>query len=92
MRSFQTGDGRHDIKPIVSRFSDDANISTYYARIAGANRSDTGMPTTAALYPRAVADDAMPAFKNFGDFESTGSLGSAFRRSHPAAAANFGRT
>ncbi|MFG0295180.1 MAG: DUF1501 domain-containing protein [Maioricimonas sp. JB045] len=78
VRSVQTGDGRHDIKPIVSRFSDDANISTYYARIAGANRPDSGMPTTAALYPRAVEAEAMPAFKNFGDFESTGSLGAAY--------------
>ena len=35
VRSFQTGDGNHDIKPIVSRHSINANIGSLYSRIAG---------------------------------------------------------
>ncbi len=78
VRSFTTGDSRHDIKPIVSRYTSDANLGTLYARVAGANRPQSGMPTNVTLYPRAVDDSAMPAIKQFGDFESAGSLGSGY--------------
>ncbi len=77
VRSFQTGDGNHDIKPIVGKATAGANISSYYARVAGATRPN-GMPSTAALYPQAVDDSTMPAFKTFGDFEATGPLSSSF--------------
>ncbi|MCA9080533.1 MAG: DUF1501 domain-containing protein [Planctomycetaceae bacterium] len=77
VRSFQTGDGNHDIKPIVGKASSNANISALYARVAGANRP-SGMPSTVALYPQAVDESTMPAFKNFGDFEATGPLGSSY--------------
>jgi hypothetical protein len=36
------------------------------------------MPTNVALYPQAVDEEAMPAIKNFGDFEASGSLGSGY--------------
>ncbi|MGD9858121.1 MAG: DUF1501 domain-containing protein, partial [Planctomycetaceae bacterium] len=49
VRSFKTGDGNHDIKPIVSRHTSGANLGTLYARVAGANRPRTGMPTNVAL-------------------------------------------
>lgn len=78
VRSFQTGDGNHDIKPIVGRDSYGANIGALYSRVAGANNPANGMPTNVALYPQAVQDSAMPAFKLFGDFEAAGTLGSAF--------------
>ena len=78
VRSFQTGDGRHDIKPIVGTATSQANIGSLYARIAGQNRPDSGMPTNVALYPRAVDESTMPAIKQFGDFESTGPLGARY--------------
>jgi hypothetical protein len=54
VRSFQTGTGNHDIKPVVCRDTAGANIGSLYARIAGTNDPQTGMPTNVALYPRAV--------------------------------------
>ena len=47
VRSFVTGDGNHDIKPVVCRETAGANIGSLYARVAGANRTETGMPTNA---------------------------------------------
>jgi hypothetical protein len=78
VRSFRTGDGNHDIKPIVGRATYGANLGSLYARVAGANRPGSGMPTNIALYPQAVDDSTEPAIKNFGDFESTGTLGAAY--------------
>ncbi|HET6881624.1 MAG TPA: DUF1501 domain-containing protein [Pirellulales bacterium] len=75
VRSFTTGDANHDIKPIVCRDSLGANIGSLYSRIAGPNRPATGMPTNVALYPQAVDAGALPAVKNFGDFEASGPLG-----------------
>ena len=78
VRSFTTGDGNHDIKPIVGRNSAKANLGSIYARVAGANRPDTGMPTNVALFPQAVDPEREPRQKQFGDFGATGSLGAAF--------------
>jgi len=78
VRSFTTGDGNHDIKPIVGRDSLDANLGAIYARVAGTNHPTTGMPRNAALFPRAVDPKAGPAQEGFGKFWSTGSLGSAY--------------
>lgn len=79
VRSFRTGNGNHDIKPIVCNDTLKANIGSLYARVAGTNHPENGMPLNAALYPRAVDDSTMPAIKQFGEFESTGSLGSAYK-------------
>jgi len=78
VRSFTTGDGRHDIKPIVGRDTHGANLGSLFSRVAGQNHPRNGMPTNVALYPRAVDDSTMPAIKNFGDFESTGSFGGGY--------------
>ncbi len=78
VRSFKTGTGNHDIKPIVSADTLNANLGSLYARVVGSNRPDNGLPTNAALFPRAVEPEAMPFIKNFGNFLSTGELGSAF--------------
>lgn len=75
IRSFTTGDANHDIKPIVCRDTLGANMGSLYSRVAGPNHPVTGVPTNAALYPQAVAPQAMPAIKSFGDFEATGTLG-----------------
>ena len=78
VRSFVTGDGNHDIKPVVCRETAGANIGSLYARVAGANRTETGMPTNAMLFPQAVDPTTGPAITSFGRFESTGTLGNGF--------------
>jgi len=78
VRSFTTGDGNHDIKPIVGRNSANANLGSIYARIAGSNRPDTGMPTNVALFPRAVDAERLERQKAFGDFTATGNLGAGY--------------
>ena len=78
VRSFKTGNGNHDIKPIVSKDTIGANIGSLYARVAGTNDPETGMPRNAALYPRAVDPETMPQILNFGDFSSSGQLGKAY--------------
>ena len=48
VRSYTPGDANHDIKPIVSRDTNKANLGSLYARIAGATDPATGMPRTRA--------------------------------------------
>lgn len=89
VRSFVTGDGNHDIKPIVSRHSAEANLGSLYSRVVGQNRPGTGMPTNVALFPQSVDPGTMPAIKDFGNFESTGSVGSAFAPFAPGSGGTF---
>lgn len=78
VRSFVTGDGNHDIKPIVSRDTAGASLGSIYARVAGANHPQTGMPRNCMLFPRAVESTAQPGQMLFGKFNATGPLGNAF--------------
>ena len=78
VRSFRTGDGIHDIKPIVSRHSADANLGSLYARIAGLTNERTGMPTNVAVFPRAVEAASQVETNAFGKFASGGVIGPAF--------------
>lgn len=79
VRSFVTGDSVHDIKTIVGKDTLQANLGSLYARMAGPLRKDTAMPTNVALFPQAVAGDAGPVIKQFGDFTSSGELGASFK-------------
>jgi len=85
VRSFATGDGNHDIKPIVGKETGGANLGTLVSRVLGTNHPQTGMPVNAALFPRAVDPAAMPPVKDFGNFEATGALGSSFAPFVPGA-------
>ena len=85
VRSFATGDGNHDIKPIVGKDSQQANLGSLYARLAGPLRTETAMPTNIALFPRAVSPEAGPAITSFGSFESAGDLGAAYAPFVPGA-------
>lgn len=85
VRSFQTGDGQHNIKPIVCKDSFDANLGSLYSRIVGTNRPDNGMPTNVALFPKAVDPSTMPRISNFGKFESVGNFGSVYAPFIPGA-------
>ena len=78
VRSFTTGNGNHDIKPVVSKNSDGASLGAMYSRIAGTNNLQNGLPANVTLFPRAVDAERQPANMNFGRFDSTGTLGKAF--------------
>ena len=77
VRSFATKNGGHNIQPIVSSFSKEAAISTHFARVAGATRADSGMPTTAVLFPAAVSKD-VPGPSARGNLSATGNYGAGF--------------
>jgi hypothetical protein len=85
VRSFTTGDSRHDIKPIVSKNTLDANLGSLYSRVIGTNHPDNGMPTNVSLFPRAVDPSTMPYINKFGDFRSAGQVGSAYAPFAPGA-------
>ena len=85
VRSYMSGDGNHDIKPVVCKETAGANIGALYARVAGANRPDSGMPTNAMLFPQSVDSTTGPAITSFGKFESVGSMGAGFAPFVPGA-------
>jgi hypothetical protein len=85
VRSFTTGNGNHDIKPVVCSDTMNANLGSIYSRVAGTNHPVTGMPTNAALFPQAVNPNAQPANNGFGKFASTGDLGDAYKPFIPGA-------
>ncbi|MEZ6109619.1 MAG: DUF1501 domain-containing protein [Pirellulaceae bacterium] len=85
VRSFTTGNGNHDIKPIVCPQTAGANLGSIYSRVAGANDERTGMPTNVVLFPRAVDPDRQAGNMSFGKFNDVGSLGSAYTPFVPGA-------
>ncbi len=76
VRSFTTGDGNHDIKPLLGRATQGANLGSLYARVVGAAGTATGMPANVMLFPRAVDTTAGPEQTAFGKLDSAGTLGS----------------
>ncbi len=78
VRSFVPGDNRHDIKPVVCQATGGANLGSLYARVAGTNSPQNGMPTNALLFPRAVDPKRGKPLTQFGRLDSTGSLGAAY--------------
>jgi len=77
IRSFHTGNGGHNIQPIVGADSLEANIGVHYARVAGATRPSSGMPTNTVIYPAAVAED-VPGPSARGDMRATGPYSKAY--------------
>lgn len=84
VRSFRTNNAGHNIQPIVGPDSLDANIGAHFSRVAGATRSQTGMPTNMVLYPSAVSDD-VPGPQARGNLASTGPYGKAYAPFTPGA-------
>jgi uncharacterized protein (DUF1501 family) len=78
VRSFVPGNENHDLKPLVSLDTLRANLGSLYARVAGMNHPASGLPTNAALFPRAIDPATQPAVDAFGRFDSTGLLGAAY--------------
>jgi hypothetical protein len=77
VRSFQSGNGNHDIKPIVSPHSLNANLGSLYARVVGSTRP-SGMPTNCAVFPNAVDPQGPGPSNTFGTFASPGNLGPSY--------------
>jgi hypothetical protein len=76
VRSYQTNNGGHNIQPLVGPDSQDAYVGSYYSRIAGPARSDTGMPTNVVLFNQAVSKDVTKGAAR-GSLSTTGALGSS---------------
>lgn len=74
VRSFHTNNGGHNIQPIVSPASLNANIGCLYSRVVGATRPESGMPTNSVVFSDAVDNDVLKG-KARGDISATGSLG-----------------
>ena len=72
VRSFASGSGNHDIKPVVSKDSYSANLGSILAHIAGSNHPLSGLPTNIALFPRAVDPASQANSMNFGKFDAVG--------------------
>jgi hypothetical protein len=69
----------HLISPIVHRTETlGASLGALYSRMAGMTNPANGMPTNAALFPRATDASCHPVRMDFGSFLATGSVGSAF--------------
>jgi hypothetical protein len=84
--------GNHDIRPLVGPESLDANLGSVYARVAGANRPVTGMPTNVVLFPRSVDPTAGPNQNGppWGRFDRTGPFGNATAPLVPGSAGGGG--
>lgn len=75
VRSFQTNNASHNIEPIVSPDTLQANIGALYSSVVGSVDPDTGMPSNTVLFPQAVCDDVTKG-KARGDISATGTFGS----------------
>ncbi len=74
IRSYHTGNAGHNIIPMVSPDSLNANIGCLVSRVLGATHPTTGMPTNAILFPQAVCPDVTRGSAR-GDMTQTGSMG-----------------
>jgi len=91
VRSFTTGSSAHDSKPIVSKYSKNAQIGSHYARVAGTSHPETGMPRNVWLHPQAVDSGATDPIMKLGKFDVTGPLGPAFAPFQPSGKGNLRR-
>lgn len=85
VRSFASGNGNHDIKPVVDKATFGANLGSIYSRIVGTNDEKSGIPKNVALFPRSVDSERQKRTSQFGKFEATGNLGKAFAPFIPGA-------
>jgi hypothetical protein len=74
VRNFQTNNSGHNIQPIVSPDTLNANIGALYSRVVGGTRPTTGMPTNIVVFPEAACKDALKGNAR-GDITATGQLG-----------------
>lgn len=89
VRSYVPGDANHDAKPIVHRETLGANLGGFYARVAGLNHPDTGIPTNVLLYPQALGPGTQPPVQLLGNFAAAGPLGNAYAPFMPGGASDL---
>lgn len=77
VRSYQSQNAGHNIRPLVGPDSLEANIGCHLARHVGATDSRTGLPTSTVIYPRAVDPEAPPPEAR-GNLAATGPYPSSF--------------
>ncbi|HET6425945.1 MAG TPA: DUF1501 domain-containing protein [Planctomycetaceae bacterium] len=85
VRSFVTGDGNHDIKPVVGKATGGAALGSLYARVAGSSHPRSGLPSNVLLFPRAVEAIAGPEINSFGRLDSAGTMGAGYSPFVPGA-------
>ncbi len=78
VRSFQTQNAGHNIQPIVSSHSFDANMGTHFSRYHGVTDPQTGMPTNAVLFPQTVNSEVTEG-RGRGNLAATGPYSKDFR-------------
>lgn len=78
VHSYNPGDAKHDIKPVVSEATNKAGLGAIYARMAGATDARTGLPTSVFLNPSSIDADKGGGTAQFGRFNDSGSLGAAY--------------
>lgn len=88
LRSFQTGNAAHNIQPIVSPETLQANIGSLYSRVVGAINPGSGIPTNAVLFPQAACNDVTRGSAR-GDITATGGMGAAYAPFVPGAGGNL---
>ncbi len=74
VRSFQTGNAEHNIRPIVGPESLQANMGSLVSRVLGPVHPVTSMPTNAVLFPQSVCSDVTRGSAR-GDITATGAIG-----------------
>lgn len=77
VRSYHTENGNHDIKPIVSPHTLQANIGSLYSRVVGPLRP-SGMPTNVVTFPSSVDPALSGSYTSFGNFLQTGQIGAQY--------------
>src|SRR5262249_5480060 len=76
VRSFQTNNADHNLVPIVSSYTLNANLGSLYSHVAGSVRPETGMPANAVVFPQSVCADVARGNAR-GDITARGALGQA---------------
>jgi hypothetical protein len=76
VRSYQTLNADHNLMPIVSSYTLNANMGSLCSHVAGPIRPDSGMPTNAVVYPQSVCADVARGSAR-GNIAATGGLGQA---------------
>lgn len=78
VRNFQTNTGHGALRPIVSSQLNEASVGAAYARVAGANHPETGLPNSMFIIPKSIDGEQKTLGERFGKFDATGTLGKAY--------------
>jgi len=90
VRSFTTGEGDHDIRPILCKETMMANLGSIFSRVAGLNHPRTGIPNNTAIFPEAVEPQpGQNILGAYGRFLATGAIGPAFAPFVPGLSSNL---